>query len=108
MSPWMQSAQNRAQTLGEIFPALADLLAYVAVEFDFERTLPGPTGELNRLRSEPRGSFIFMSDDGDSDNYRAYVAMALLTGRRALKLRKIGAALKFRFVFPVAPARKSL
>ena len=80
MSPWMQSAQNRAQTLGEIFPALADLLAYVAVEFDFERTLPGPTGELNRLRSEPRGSFIFMSDDGDSDNYRAYVVMALLTG----------------------------
>ncbi len=80
MSPWMQSAQNRAQTLGAIFPDLADLMAYVAVEFDYERTLPEPTGELNRLRSESRGSFVFITDEGDCDNYRAYVAMALLTG----------------------------
>lgn len=83
MSRWTHSAAERAQILGEILPRLADLMAYVAVEFDFERTLPGPTGELNRLRSEPRGTFICFSEAGETDNYIAYVAMALLTGNKA-------------------------
>lgn len=80
MSRWFHSAAERADILGAIFPRLAALMAHVASEFDFERTLPGPTGELNRLRSEPRGTFICFSEAGETDNYVAYVAMALLTG----------------------------
>lgn len=96
MSPFHYSAAARAQTLAPVFPDLADLLAYVAAEFDFERTLPGPTGELNRLRSEPRGTFICVSHDGQSANYMAYVSMALLTGNKIVLVdnKKLAARLK--------------
>lgn len=84
MNIWPYSAASRAQILAGVFPDIADLLAFVAAEFDFERTMPGPTGELNRLRSEPRGTFICLSDDGETADYMAYVAMALLTGNKVV------------------------
>lgn len=80
-----QTAKARAKVLAEFAPNARVALQAAALEFDHEQVMPGPTGELNRLTVEPRGSFICRRDEGgDETRHRAYIAMALLAGNTVI------------------------
>lgn len=84
MSWQYQTAKSRAKVLADFAPQARIALKVAAMEFDHEQIMPGPTGELNRLTVEPRGSFICRRDGGDETHHRAYIAMALLAGNTVI------------------------